>query len=483
MVEVDDFQPLECEHTVGPSYLLSADDRRQLEKRVRRQKLGGGLSIVGFYRSNTRKEFAVTAEDVDVMSAYFSKPSMIFLLVHAIPNGPLTGAFFIWKKCKVRALERHLELPLDNAALAAGSYQFCPNTSPPRSAARKNFAPGDSFPVLQLPRLQDVASRLHRLQKLSAIRTRAVNSRISRIRTDLGKLLTVHARASIAGVIERLQRLFVSEWVILTAMLAIGMVGGAAYQRSVRGAAVAAGPSVPAASGSNSPRSVDPSAPAESSAGAEALSEAARQFSGITTGAIPKPQFTSTKVAYRAEELSPTQEIPTPPRETTTVSDLLAPDPPEIAVPPVRDPDILSMESSIPTAAPARIPDPFVSVLVDPEPDGQREGLLRKFAHLHMRHTAASFAPPTLIYQAPLDVPSDLRHIQGGVLVDVRLYVDRAGAVEYADLLSNVTDVNRDLATLVVFSSRHWQFSPARKAGDTVPSEVVVHFKFGVETR
>src|SRR5436305_10604361 len=35
VVEINKFEPLECEHAVGPSYLLSAMDREALDARVR----------------------------------------------------------------------------------------------------------------------------------------------------------------------------------------------------------------------------------------------------------------------------------------------------------------------------------------------------------------------------------------------------------------------------------------------------------------
>jgi hypothetical protein len=65
------------------------------------------------------------------------------------------------------------------------------------------------------------------------------------------------------------------------------------------------------------------------------------------------------------------------------------------------------------------------------------------------------------------------------VAIDVKLYVDRAGKVDFAELLSNGTGANRDLASLAVFSSRHWEFSPAHLGDETVPAEVVLRFRFG----
>src|SRR5262245_54041630 len=40
VVEIDNYQPLECEHAAGPSYLLSANDRDRLAKCIRPGKIG-----------------------------------------------------------------------------------------------------------------------------------------------------------------------------------------------------------------------------------------------------------------------------------------------------------------------------------------------------------------------------------------------------------------------------------------------------------
>ena len=61
VVEIDRFEPLECEHAVGPSYLSRPIGGARGSLRSR--KSSDPASIVGFYRSDTRKEFALTMED------------------------------------------------------------------------------------------------------------------------------------------------------------------------------------------------------------------------------------------------------------------------------------------------------------------------------------------------------------------------------------------------------------------------------------
>ena len=63
--------------------------------------------------------------------------------------------------------------------------------------------------------------------------------------------------------------------------------------------------------------------------------------------------------------------------------------------------------------------------------------------------------------------------------MDVRAYIDESGNVTYAEMLSDVTDVNRRLASLAVFNARRWEFKPAQLEARMVPGEVILHYRFG----
>ena len=143
--------------------------------------------------------------------------------------------------------------------------------------------------------------------------------------------------------------------------------------------------------------------------------------------------------------------------------------PPAMASPALPDASLQKSflkEDKAPTPAAPRTPDSFVHVAVDT---------------LSLRHRGnSSFMPPTVLHEASPDVPLKLRHsIQQEVSVRVRVYVDRAGTVQYAELLSDERKTNKDLASIAVFSSRHWQFSPAHLGNAPIPAEVVLRFRFG----
>lgn len=125
IVQVEEFEPLPCEHAFGPSYLLSATDRETIEERLRWHKSKRGYSVVGLWRSNTRKDFAATVEDTDLMAAYFSNPSQVLLLIHAPGTEPVRAGFVIWEGRVIRSLKPYVEFTFRSAALADSAPPIC----------------------------------------------------------------------------------------------------------------------------------------------------------------------------------------------------------------------------------------------------------------------------------------------------------------------------------------------------------------------
>jgi hypothetical protein len=144
LVVIEDFEPLQCEHLAGPSFILSASDRRALEARLRRRKATGGSSLAGFYRSNTRQGYGATIEDVALMSAYFSESSNVFLLIQADRDAPLTAGFLIWEGGSIRSQKSRLEFPFSGADLVMHAHVAAPvhAVAPapmPRASARSDL--------------------------------------------------------------------------------------------------------------------------------------------------------------------------------------------------------------------------------------------------------------------------------------------------------------------------------------------------------
>jgi hypothetical protein len=97
IVRIDDFEPVECGYTRGPSYLLSPEEREAFDEACVRWRPDAAKDryAVGFYRSHTRDGLSLEPEDVDLMDRCFSGPSHVALLVKpfATKAGP-AGFFF-----------------------------------------------------------------------------------------------------------------------------------------------------------------------------------------------------------------------------------------------------------------------------------------------------------------------------------------------------------------------------------------------------
>ena len=92
-VYIDDFVPVKCEYRRGPSFLLSDADRPGLESAIAR----AGTTVVGFYRSHTRKDFGFDTEDVSRFQTYFPDSNRVFLLIKPLSISQSTARFFLWE--------------------------------------------------------------------------------------------------------------------------------------------------------------------------------------------------------------------------------------------------------------------------------------------------------------------------------------------------------------------------------------------------
>jgi hypothetical protein len=182
-----------------------------------------------------------------------------------------------------------------------------------------------------------------------------------------------------------------------------------------------------------------------------------------------KRQARRTHVAHRTAP----EVVFKPARLTVEAPPAALPEPPDLRPPATADalPTIGAiLTTPIPTA-----PDRFVNVHVN---TAARPG--RRFPLLGKSNRGAAYTAPAPIREHLPEVSADLRRrVAHQVPIDVKVFVDATGKVEYAELLSSGAGPNRELAMLAVFASRRWQFSPANLNGAPVPAEIVLQYRFG----
>jgi hypothetical protein len=93
-VLIERFEPVECEYSQGPLYLLSRADRARMEQAVARIE-GTGVQVCGFFRSNTRRELVLEEEDQALVREFFPGPNQVCLLVRPFSVKPCVGGLFL----------------------------------------------------------------------------------------------------------------------------------------------------------------------------------------------------------------------------------------------------------------------------------------------------------------------------------------------------------------------------------------------------
>ncbi|HEY1754017.1 MAG TPA: hypothetical protein VGG72_01380 [Bryobacteraceae bacterium] len=106
IVRIEDFEPLQCGYTRGPSYLLSEDETQAFDDTVERWRPDDALRrssppgstpqryAVGFYRSHTRDGLTLAPEDLELMARNFPDPSHVVLLVKPFVTKASPAGFF-----------------------------------------------------------------------------------------------------------------------------------------------------------------------------------------------------------------------------------------------------------------------------------------------------------------------------------------------------------------------------------------------------
>ena len=96
VVRIEDFDPVPCGYTRGPSYLLSEEEREVFENAAEglRPDSSEGNYAVGFFRSHTREGLALAPEDIELMDRCFPGPANVALLVKPFATKASTAGFF-----------------------------------------------------------------------------------------------------------------------------------------------------------------------------------------------------------------------------------------------------------------------------------------------------------------------------------------------------------------------------------------------------
>src|ERR1039458_1687115 len=90
-ISILDYQALDCEHAMGPSFTLSQNDQTQLTELLAAQQHPEGLQPVGWYHSHTSSEILFSDADQDVHKRFFPEQWQIALVLKPSTFEPTRG--------------------------------------------------------------------------------------------------------------------------------------------------------------------------------------------------------------------------------------------------------------------------------------------------------------------------------------------------------------------------------------------------------
>ena len=116
-VSIDAYELVSCDYVRGPLYQLAEADTERLARAVEQRNSSGGLRVVGFFRSHTRKGLGLDAEDIAFFNSHFRDPQQVALLIRPYASKPSTGGFFIRENGLLQGDASYQEFPFRRAEL------------------------------------------------------------------------------------------------------------------------------------------------------------------------------------------------------------------------------------------------------------------------------------------------------------------------------------------------------------------------------
>ena len=157
-VFIEGFDPVACRYETGPSFHLGEQDSQALEAQLARWRSGPDkrLSVVGFYRSHTRKEFAMDEQDAALCAKHFPDPKNVFLLIRPFAGRTSVAGFFFWNNGQLEREPSCQEFVFQRSELGGG---YSRPARPARPQDPGAPAAADSPAARPLPQVVEMPAR------------------------------------------------------------------------------------------------------------------------------------------------------------------------------------------------------------------------------------------------------------------------------------------------------------------------------------
>jgi hypothetical protein len=491
-VDVIEFEAFTREKPSSAHFALSPGEKLDLMSDIERlNRTGGGISVVGYFRSQIRDGLRLYEQDLSLIQDLFGDPLSVFLIVRpADPPGASNAGFFFRDGPSIFTESSFMPFPFDEQLLVSEEK---PVLSPPVPPPE----PRTSAPVW--PKAPRVAPpKRHKRRSRSRVLPVFLLMAFA-VGTTAGVLLFRSGKVTwpLAPPAERDAARNASDPIQVSPM-ALSIV------RSGRDIAVTWDPAAPAVTRArvgvltirdgNGQREVPltqallQSSKLVYTPKSDTVQVALEVFSPDGTGTreavmlllngpnpitivrqTPAPAQPVRPAATGSSEDSgaPAREFIAPPVGRKTVDRSI-----RVEQPPAIETSALAREVSAlgtPLSAPG--------VSVPPPPVPAPQGALRAVKPEGMQ--AVTVEPPKPLRQVRPVIPANVRSmLTERVTVQVRVEVDASGKVTGAVPLASGGRLGYFLSTAAVNAARLWLFEPAKRGNQTIAGEFMLHFTF-----
>jgi proteasome lid subunit RPN8/RPN11 len=142
-------KPLQCEHALGPGFVLSEKDEKRLEQLIAAPTSDAelkGLQALGWYHSHIRSPIFLSERDLQIHSRYFDAPFQIALVIRRESERPARAGFFFRESSgEIRAEASYEEFSIETPR-AEGPELRPPVVSKPAPSHRRRPSRGKPQP-------------------------------------------------------------------------------------------------------------------------------------------------------------------------------------------------------------------------------------------------------------------------------------------------------------------------------------------------
>ncbi len=469
VIEIRDFEPFLCEYRADHKFILSDSDSRKLDRLLSARRADGpeALAVVGYYRAHIGDGLGLRAEDLALAQAHFCDPANVFLLVKPAADGSASAGFFFWDNGRIDPEFSFLEFPFDARQLTGGrvkpdlpsiAHDRATTAPLPESQIHAEHAEHEALPM--------PAESPAPFQTEGPPEPRRGRDYTVWFALLLAVLLVVAGVLGYQGYLAwapksaDAQRAAADAPALALQVERKGTDLRVSWNRSSQAVMQAAGGVLSIRDG-DSPQQ-----------------ELKLDADQLRTGSVTYTPATGA-VRFRLEVIAAGN---TRTSETVLALSAARPEAPASSQPPAIGPspqsDAAAANSSGSGTAlgePLRVKmldaaaqSPAVAPPVAPEPKPGPQG-----------PSSALYLPPRPIRQVQPTIPRAVRRLIGSPIeVPVKVWISGTGMVEKAEAQPTGQPVSSTLVTAAEHAARHWRFAPAVRGTETVPSEMILKFRY-----